>query len=121
MVVKGREILLVERANPPFQGSWALPGGFVEIGERTEEAVIREVKEETGLRTSVRNLVGVYSDPGRDERGHVVSVVYRLRLEGGFLSGGSDARRAAWWPLQDLPPLAFDHVQIVRDATRARS
>lgn len=121
VVVRGGQVLLVERANLPFRGSWALPGGFVEVGETTEAAVVREVREETGLRTQVLGILGVYSDPGRDGRGHVVSVVYRLSPKGGRVNGGSDARQAAWWPLRDLPPLAFDHARIVDDAQKRRS
>lgn len=118
VVIQRGRVLLVERGHVPYAGCWALPGGFVEHGESTEEAVVREVEEETGLFTEVIGLVGVYSDPHRDERGHVVSVAYRLRAQGGRLRGGDDARKATWWPLRKLPPLAFDHTAILQDARR---
>ncbi len=121
VLIERGKVLLVRRRNPPFRNDWALPGGFVVRGERTEDAVVREVEEETGLLTGVVRLVGVYSDPSRDERGHVVSAAYRLEWRGGKLRGGSDARDARWWPLTRLPPLAFDHAQILREARRKSS
>jgi 8-oxo-dGTP diphosphatase len=108
-------VVLIKRKNPPFQGSYALPGGFVEIGESTEEAVIRESWEETGLQIALVGLVGVYSDPDRDPRGHVVSVCYFSRGTGQLVSG-SDAKSAEVFPLEDLPKLAFDHHKMIRDA-----
>jgi 8-oxo-dGTP diphosphatase len=108
-------VVLIKRKNPPFQGSYALPGGFVEIGESTEEAVIRESWEETGLQIGLVGLVGVYSDPNRDPRGHVVSVCYFSRGTGQLVSG-SDAKSAEVFPLEDLPRLAFDHHMMIRDA-----
>ncbi|MCI4344381.1 MAG: NUDIX hydrolase [Thermoplasmata archaeon] len=94
---------------------WALPGGFVEIGESCEEAVVREFREETGVRTRVDRLVGVYSDPQRDPRAHVVSVVFRLRAGRGTPRGSSDAVEARWWPMGGLPPLAADHDRMLAD------
>ncbi len=116
ILFRAGKILLVQRGHPPFEGSWAFPGGFVEIGESAEAAVVREVEEETGLRTQSMRLVGFYSEPGRDPRGHVASAVYLLRAAGGKLKGGSDARRAEWWPTDRTPPLAFDHDRILSDA-----
>jgi len=114
-------ILLVQRANPPFAGRWALPGGFVEEGERVIDAAPRELREETGLRVGTMELLGVYDTPGRDPRGWTVSVVYLARLHrAGRVAGGDDAREARWFPLEGLPELAFDHAGIVADAlTRA--
>ena len=108
-------IVLIRRNNPPYQGCYALPGGFVEIGETVEEAAIREAWEETGLDINLLGLVGVYSDPARDPRGHVVSVAFLARASG-RLQSGSDARSAQVFPREELPRLAFDHEQIISDA-----
>jgi 8-oxo-dGTP diphosphatase len=117
---RGASILLIRRRRPPWQDMWALPGGFVEIGESCEAAVVREFREETGVRTSVDRLVGVYSDPHRDPRAHVVSVVYRLKGSRSTPKGGSDAVEARWWPTKQLPPLAADHAAMISDdAARA--
>lgn len=118
LVVKHGKILLVKRGNPPFRDCWALPGGFVEIGETTESAVSREVKEETALVASPRSVVGIYSSPSRDPRGHVVSIVYEMVAQSERVQGGSDARKAEWWDLSELPKLAFDHKRIIRDWMR---
>jgi len=107
-------IVLIRRENSPYQGYYALPGGFVEVGETVEEAARREAKEETGLDIILLKLVGVYSKPDRDPRGHVVSICY-LALGRGDLLVGSDARSAEVFDPEDLPPLAFDHAQIIRD------
>jgi 8-oxo-dGTP diphosphatase len=117
---RGR-ILLVRRGRPPFRGSWALPGGFVEIGETVETAVLRELREETGLVGRLGALVGVYSDPHRDPRKHTVSVVFRIHGAGGHPRGGDDAAAAEWVPTDPFPSLAFDHGRILRDAMRATS
>ncbi|MFW3146671.1 MAG: NUDIX domain-containing protein [Thermoplasmatota archaeon] len=113
--VKGEEeVLLVKRGKEPFKGTWALPGGFVEYGETTENAVIRELKEETGLDCFIRDMVKVASAPGRDPRGHTVSVVYLLGAEGEAPpKGGDDADEADWFPLDSVPELAFDHLDII--------
>ena len=108
-------IVLIRRNNPPYQGCYALPGGFVEIGETVEEAAIREAREETGLDINLLGLVGVYSDPARDPRGHVGSVAFLARASG-RLQSGSDARSAQVFPREELPRLAFDHEQIISDA-----
>ena len=116
VLIEDGEILLIKRRNPPFQGKWALPGGFVEYGEMTEAAVVREVQEETGLKTEITGLLGVYSDPERDPRGHTVSVVYFLKRAGGKLKGGDDAKEASLFDLDKIPDLAFDHEDIIEDA-----
>jgi 8-oxo-dGTP diphosphatase len=108
-------IVLIKRENPPFAGCYALPGGFVEVGETVEAAAARESREETGLAIELLGLVGIYSNPARDPRGHVVSAAFLARGSG-ELSAGSDARAAQVFPLTSLPPLAFDHDRIIGDA-----
>ena len=112
-----RSILLVQRAHDPFAGAWALPGGFVEAGERVREAAVRELREETGVAAGPLELLGVYDTPGRDPRGPTVSIVY-VAHGGAELpaSGADDAADARWHALERLPPLAFDHAAIVADA-----
>ncbi len=117
---RGR-VLLVRRGHPPFRGEWALPGGFVEVGETAEAAVRRELREETRLTGRVGRVLGVYSDPGRDPRKHVVSIVFEIRGAGGRPRGGDDASAAEWVPLRPRPRLAFDHARIIADALARRS
>ncbi len=119
VIVEDGKILLIKRKNEPFQGQYALPGGFVEYGETVEAALRREVLEETGLVVDVCSLVGIYSDPHRDPRGHVVSAAFAAVIVRGELAGGSDAAEANFWEIANLPPLAFDHAQIIRDALRS--
>ena len=120
ILFKDGKILLVKRKHPPFQGMWALPGGFVEYGEKTEDAVKREVKEETDLHTKPASLLGVYSDPSRDPRGHTISVVYFIEYISGEIKGGDDAEEALFHPLTQLPSLSFDHKKIIQDAKRRK-
>jgi 8-oxo-dGTP diphosphatase len=120
IVFKENSILLIQRKNNPFQGFWALPGGYVEYGETTESAVVREMLEETGLQTKIRSLVGVYSDPKRDPRGHTITVAYLLEAVGGDLLAGDDAGNVKFFKLEQLPDLAFDHSQIIMDALQRR-
>ena len=112
-------IVLIRRKNEPFKGLYALPGGFVDIGETVEAACRREVLEETGLSVGGLKLVGVYSDPRRDPRGHTVSVVFTTFLPAtANPRAGSDATAALWvadWSGLDL---AFDHAEIVADAEK---
>lgn len=115
IVSSGGKIVLVKRKNEPYQGMYALPGGFVEYGESVEDAVIREIKEETGLCTRISNLVGVYSSPDRDPRQHTLSVVFHLSISGGSLDAGDDAADVKWFSLDELPPLAFDHEEIIKN------
>jgi 8-oxo-dGTP diphosphatase len=122
VVTKNESVLLVKRRNNPFKGRWALPGGFVEYGETTESAIIREILEETGLKTRVRSLIGVYSDPKRDPRGHTITIVYSLDLIGDAANivGGDDAADARFFKVDELPVLAFDHERIIKDAFNKR-
>jgi len=118
VVIDGGKVLLIERDRPPFEGSFALPGGFLDYDERGEDGVVREVREETGLETRVVDVVGIYSDPGRDPRHHTVTLAYLLERTGGTLEPGDDAADAGFYPLDDLPEMAFDHAGIIGDALR---
>ena len=109
-------VLLVQRAHPPFAGEWALPGGFVDEGERVAHAAARELAEETGLRLGSLSLLGVYDTPGRDPRGWTVSVTYFAPVPAQApVTGGDDASEARWFPADTLPKLAFDHATIIGD------
>ena len=114
---RGR-LLLVRRRHPPFQGRHALPGGFVEIGETVEDACRRELKEETGVDARRLRLIGVYSDPRRDPRGHACSVAFLVRVGRAKAMAGDDAAAAEWVEHWDRLALAFDHAKIVADAER---
>jgi 8-oxo-dGTP diphosphatase len=115
IIIYKNRIVLVKRKNPPFKDCFALPGGFVDYGETVEDAVVREVKEETGLETKIKNIFGVYSDPERDPRGHTVTIVYCLKVIGGKMKPSSDAVSVKLFSLNDLPELAFDHQKILED------
>ena len=112
------KIIVIRRRNEPFKGYYALPGGIVEYGETVEEAVLREVKEETGLDVKIYKLVGVYSDPKRDPRGHFVSICFITLPVGGELKAGSDAKDIALFSLDNIPKLAFDHNKMIEDAKK---
>ncbi len=117
-ILKDKKILLIKRKNEPFKGKWALPGGYVEYGEKVEDTIIREIYEETGLKTKIRDLIGIYSDPKRDPRGHTITVAYLLDIKSGELKSGDDASDAKFFDLKDLPKLSFDHDIIIRDTLR---
>ncbi len=110
-----RGVVLVRRASEPFEGQWALPGGFVEVGETVEEAAAREAAEETGLAVEVARLIGVYSEPERDPRGHNVSVAFLVRVLGGELAAATDASEVSVLDPSSVE-LAFDHRRIIGDA-----
>ena len=110
-------VLLIRRGRAPYVGRYALPGGFVKIGETVEEACRRETQEETGIEVGELRLVGVYSDPHRDPRGHTVSVAFGTVLPGAITPrSGSDATSAEWVGDWCAHKLAFDHAQILADA-----
>lgn len=115
------KLVLIRRGREPFKGMYALPGGIVEYGESLEDSVVREVREETGLETEIIGLVGTYSDPSRDPRGHFISIVYNLRPVGGALKAGDDAEGAELFSLGSLPDLAADHAAIIHDAMDRRN
>lgn len=117
-VVNGRgEVLLVRRGGEPFKGCWALPGGFMEMDETIERCAVRELEEETGIRVTEEalRLIGIYSAPGRDPRGRTVTAAYAISVGDCTATAGDDAAEVRWWPLAELPPLAFDHAQIIAD------
>jgi 8-oxo-dGTP diphosphatase len=111
-------VLLVRRKYPPFKGCYALPGGFVEVGETVEHACRRELAEETGVKAGALRLVGVYSDPQRDPRGHTCSVVFLARVGRAKATAGDDAAAAEWVADRRGIELAFDHARILADAER---
>ncbi|MEO7995151.1 MAG: NUDIX hydrolase [bacterium] len=109
-------IVLIHRANPPYQDKWCLPGGFVDIGETCENAARREAEEETGLVVRIGKLVGVYSDPQRDPRRHVVSVCYTAVPISGTLKAADDAREVRTFQSLASGQLGFDHAQMCEEA-----
>jgi len=114
------EILLVKRNDPPYQSSWALPGGFMEMDETLEQAARRELKEETGITAGELIRFDTYDDPGRDPRGRTITQVFVMIWNGkmGEPVAGSDAGELAWFDLTSLPELAFDHNRIIQDVIR---
>lgn len=114
------QVLLIERGWEPFKGQWALPGGHVDPGETSRAAAARELAEEAGVYAAPEELaqLGVFDAPARDPRGRYVTVAYHLTVIPGLpVEAGDDATTAQWWPLSDLPPLAFDHADILRALT----
>jgi 8-oxo-dGTP diphosphatase len=115
------QVLLIQRGEDPYAGMWALPGGFVRLEESLEQAALREMEEETGLKEAYLEQLYTFGDPGRDPRGRVVTVAYfalipsdaQVRLE-----GAGEVTQARWFPVNELPSLAFDHNLIVADALR---
>ncbi|HKI90574.1 MAG TPA: NUDIX hydrolase [Draconibacterium sp.] len=109
-------VLLIQRGHKPFKGKWALPGGFIEMDEILEEACIRELQEETGLRVEKLTQFKTYDAVERDPRGRTISVIHFTQLdEKQPVKGGDDAARAEWFSVDNLPELAFDHLQILKE------
>jgi 8-oxo-dGTP diphosphatase len=111
-------VLLIRRKSPPFAGKWALPGGFVDENEPLETAARRESEEETGVSVADFEQLYTFGDPGRDPRGWTVSVAYLARVEESEVRprAGDDAAEVAWFALDELPSLAFDHASILKKA-----
>lgn len=111
------QVLLIERGNDPFKGCWAFPGGFMDMDETAEQCAIRELEEETGLQVTDIHQIGAYSKVDRDPRGRTITVAYLAIIDAPKeVSGQDDAAKAKWFPIDALPPLAFDHDEIMRDA-----
>ena len=120
----GFQVLLIRRRKPPFEGEWAIPGGFVDPGETLEEAARRELWEETGLQPIRLEQLRAFGQPGRDPRGWVISIAHLALLDAEEAASlrpraASDAGDVAWFALDDPPPLAFDHAQILACARQA--
>jgi len=112
--------VLIKRKNEPYRGRWAIPGGLVEYGEKVEQAAMREAKEETGLEVKLIRLVGVYSDPARDPRGHYISIAYLAEAVSGELKAATDAEEVKVFERKPKR-LAFDHSKIFEDAIRGQA
>lgn len=115
-VKEGLSLLLIERKAEPFKGRWAFPGGFMHIDEDAETCARRELQEETALTAAVLEQLGCYSDVNRDPRERVVTIAYYGIIKKSKVVGGDDAKDAKWFPLNEIPTLAFDHDRILRDA-----
>ena len=110
-------VLLIERGFDPYKGCWAFPGGFMNMDETTEQCAIRELEEETGLEVTDRQQIGAYSKVDRDPRGRTITVAYLIVVDAPVaVIGQDDAAKAQWFPIDALPPLAFDHEDIMKDA-----
>ena len=113
------QVLLIERGADPYKGCWAFPGGFMNMDETTEQCAIRELEEETGMRITDLQQIGAYSKVDRDPRGRTITVAYLAIVDAPVdVTGQDDAAKAQWFPIDALPPLAFDHEDIMRDAIR---
>ena len=111
-------VLLIQRGNEPYKGYWAFPGGFLNMDETVAHCAERELEEETGIVLTEMQLVGIYSDVERDPRGRVITAAYAAMTTMPEANAADDAAAAKWWPLNNLPELAFDHDVILEDAKR---
>ena len=111
------KVLLIQRGYDPFKGCWAFPGGFMNMDETTEQCAIRELEEETGLKVDTIHQIGAYSKVDRDPRGRTITVAYLAIIDKPLaVTGQDDAAKAEWFPISNLPKLAFDHEEIISDA-----
>jgi len=111
-------VLLIERGIEPFKGHWAFPGGFLKMDEAAEDGALRELQEETGMTGAYIEQFHTFSAPERDPRGRVISIAYYALVPMQEVKGGDDAAKAQWFPVSEVPPLAFDHDYILRMAMR---
>ena len=114
----GLQVLLIERGIEPFKGKWAFPGGFLNMDETAQEGALRELKEETGLENAYIEQFNTYSDPDRDPRERVITIAHYALVRIQEVKGGDDAAKAQWFPIDEVPQLAFDHDRILRDAMK---
>ena len=113
------KVLLIQRDAAPYKGAWAFPGGFMNMDETTEQCAIRELEEETGLKVPTVHQIGAYSKVDRDPRGRTITVAYLAIVDSPKeVKGQDDAAKAEWFTITDLPHLAFDHYDILRDALK---
>ncbi len=116
------KVLLIERGHEPFKGCWAFPGGFMNMDETTKQCAVRELEEETGLKVNEIKQIGAYSKVDRDPRGRTITVAYLSLVDEPLpVKGQDDAAKAQWFSIKNLPKLAFDHEEILRDAFLANS
>lgn len=117
IIEKEDSIILIKRGRDPNKGKISIPGGFVEWGETVEQAAVREVEEETGLKVRLKEILGVYSDPNRDSRGHIMTVTFVADPVEGEPRGGSDTADAKWFKLDEIPfnDIPGDHPKILHD------
>ena len=112
------KVLLIERGIEPFKGRWAFPGGFIRMDESAEEGALRELQEESGLQNAYIKQFHTFSDPKRDPRERVITIAYYALVRMREVKGGADAAKAAWFALDEVPSLAFDHDHILRMALK---
>lgn len=112
----GLSVLLIERANEPFKGCWAFPGGFMDMEENAEDCAKRELKEETGMEVRSLKYLGTFSEVNRDPRGRTITIAYYVVVEKSEVVGADDASQARWFPIDLIPSLAFDHDKILQMA-----
>jgi 8-oxo-dGTP diphosphatase len=112
----GLSVLLIQRGGEPYKGAWAFPGGFLNMDETAEQGALRELQEETGLELSNVTQVGAFTKVDRDPRSRVITIAFYAITEKRDVKGGDDAARAQWFPLDQLPKLAFDHDDVLREA-----
>lgn len=115
---KGIQVLLIERGIEPYKGKWAFPGGFLNNDETAEEGALRELEEETGLSNAYIEQFNTYTDPNRDPRDRVITIAHYALVRIQDVKGGDDAANAKWFPIDEIPSLAFDHDKILRDAMK---